>query len=434
MPKRLISLPKQALRAILTNKGRSFLTVLGIVIGIASVIALVSLGNGVQASITKRISTLGSSNVTVIPGGGFGPGYRTQQGGQGSSGQGDRGSDGGGMEHPGSGGPVGGGVSSLTFDDLKSLQTGKHPQIKAVTGGVTGSVILKKDGQDRRYSVSGTSASYFSINNLTTEKGSLFKEADENAKSRSVVLGNDMASDLYGSKNPVGRTIAIGNEAFEVTGVLKKVEESGFSNPNAQSFIPNTTASDTFGSKNLSSITVQAKSDKDVDAVKADVKKVILANHKITDAKLADFSVTSARDMLSIMDQVTGILTSFLAGIAAISLVVGGIGIMNIMLVSVTERTREIGLRKAVGARTFDIVSQFLVEAVILTLLGGLIGMALGAFIARTAANMIGFSAVITANAVLLAVGVSSAVGLVFGLYPAVKASRLNPIDALRYE
>lgn len=427
MPKRLTSLPRQAFKAILINKGRSFLTVLGIVIGIASVIALVSLGNGVRADITGRISKLGSSNVTVMPGAGFEPGNSQSSSNQrGLPGPGDGDKDRGPMR--------GGAVSTLTFDDLNSLKTGNHPKIKEASGSITGSVVLKKDGRDQRYTVAGTSASHFSINNLTTSMGSLFNSDDENKKSLSLVLGSDMARDLYGSANPVGKTIAIEGKGFKIIGVLDKVEESGFSNPNVQAFIPNTTASETFGVKNLSSITIRAKRDNDVDAVKADVKKTILANHKITNEKLADFSVSSAKDMLSTVNQITGILTSFLAGIAAISLVVGGIGIMNIMLVSVTERTREIGLRKAVGARSFDIVSQFLVEAVILTLLGGLIGMGLGAFVARTAANMIGFTAVITTNAVILAVGVSSAVGIVFGLYPAAKASRLNPIDALRYE
>jgi len=427
MLKRLASLPKQAFKAILANKGRSFLTVLGIVIGIASVVSLISLGGAVRTKFTKRFLELGTSNVIVHPGE---PDDASGAGETGSGMQemhGDNNGPGMGMGNKA--------VSTLTMDDLNSLRTGNHPKIRAVSGIINSSMVLKVGGKERRYNLAAVSAGYFAINNLSLSKGSLFTANDETKKRSLLVLGSDMAHDLYGNKNPIGRILTSMGKDFKVAGVLKRAEENSLYDSNTQAFVPVTIASGADGTANLSLITVQAKSDKDVKAVKTDVRKTILANHEITDEKLADFEVLSARDMLSTIDQITGTLTMFLAGIAAISLVVGGIGIMNIMLVSVTERTREIGLRMAVGANTFDIISQFLVEAVILTFLGGLIGIGFGTLLAKTMAeNMIKAPAVITGNAILLAVGVSSAVGVVFGLYPAIKASRFNPIDALRYE
>jgi len=190
----------------------------------------------------------------------------------------------------------------------------------------------------------------------------------------------------------------------------------------------------TFGNNNFNSITAQAIDDNSVDQAKTDIQSTLLSAHKISEAKLADFTVFTSRDLLSTVGNVTGILTSLLAGIAAISLVVGGIGIMNIMLVSVTERTREIGLRKAVGARTIDILEQFILEAVILTLVGGVLGIGLGTIIGKVAARFVGFAPIVTLSSVFLAVGVSSAIGLIFGIYPAAKAARLDPIETLRYE
>jgi putative ABC transport system permease protein len=247
-------------------------------------------------------------------------------------------------------------------------------------------------------------------------------------------LGFDLANTLFGSANPIGQTIQVGTDNYKVVGVFNQINETSFQNPNTIAFIPYTSAMDSLQTQTFSDFSTTAKDQASVDKAKAEIQKTLLADHKITDAKLADFSVFSAADLLSTVGNVTTILTSLLSGIAAISLLVGGIGIMNIMLVSVTERTHEIGLRKAVGARTSDILVQFLIEAVLLTLTGGILGIGLGAAMAAIAGHFIGFSPQTTLNAILLAVGISSLVGLIFGLYPAARASRLNPIDALRYE
>ncbi len=422
---------KQSFKAIFANKGRSFLTVLGIIIGIGSVIALVSLGNGVQASISSRISSLGSTTLNILPGEGFGgdSGGNPLSRGQSSG------------SKSGSGGGNSGGfaqaASTLSNKDLASLQDKtKHPLIKAVTGDITGSAIFKVAGQDQRMTVTGVSLDYFSIHTLNLDKGKgvLLTDSDLINKRHVVVLGSQFASDVLGSTNVVNKNLIINNKDYSVVGVLKQADENGFSNPNSQAFIPNTVASVEFSTDAFSRITVQANTENDVDAVKTDVENTLLANHGITNAKLADFSVNTAKDLLSTVNNITGILTSLLAGIAAISLLVGGIGIMNIMLVSVTERTREIGLRKAVGATVTDILIQFIIEAVLLTVTGGVLGILLGKLIGLLAAHFLSFSPIITLSSVLLAVGVSSVVGLVFGIYPAAKAANLNPIDALRSE
>lgn len=328
-----------------------------------------------------------------------------------------------------------GSTSTLTTSDLKSLSdSAKHPQIKAVSGVVTGSAIFTVDGTDQRYTVLGNSAAYFAINNLSLKTGRAYTQTDIDQKNKVFVLGSQFATDLYKNANPIGKTLTIGTDNYQVIGVLAQANESGFGNPNNQAYIPYTAAMETFAVNNLSTITVQAQSDGVVDKVKSDIQNTLLANHNIKELKLADFSVSSPKDLLSMVGQIMTILTSLLAGIAAISLLVGGVGIMNIMLVSVTERTREIGLRKAVGAKTRDILIQFIIESVLLTLTGGILGIGLGFLISKILANLIGFTPVVTIGAVLLAVGVSSAIGLIFGIYPAAKAAQLNPIDALRYE
>jgi len=405
------------MRAILVNKGRSTLTVLGIVIGIASVIALISLGNGANKMISDQISQLGTTNLTVMPGSfdfSGGPGANREQ------------------PH-GQFGP--GAVSSLTMRDLESLQDkASHPTFDSVTGIITTASVLKSDTAEQRISVNGVSPEYFGILNLKISFGNIFDQSAINSRQKVVVLGSKAATNIFANANPLGKIITINQINFQITGVLAEAPESRFNDPNAQIFIPVTTASDVFGMSNLSNIVVKAKSEGDIDAAKADIKKTLLANHGIADEKLADFSILSSADLLSTVNQITGLLTSLLAGIAGISLVVGGIGIMNIMLVAVTERTREIGLRKAVGAKTSDIMIQFLIEAVLLTLIGGIVGIALGYGAGLLVAKFIDLTPVVTLNSLLLAVGVSSAIGILFGIYPAAKAAKLNPIDALRYE
>ena len=389
---------------------------LGIIIGIGSVIALISLGEGVTASISDRINTLGTTTLTVMPGAGFSSNMQSAHSGGGTSPAAQTGA-----------------ASTLTDDDLASLK--KIKGVKAVSGNVTGSMIAPTDKGDLRFTVTGGGEDYFAIQGFKLKEGDLFTADDVADSSKVMVIGSQVASDVYGKKNPIGEVLEISGEEYKIIGLLKENDENGFSNPNKQAYIPYTSAKTSFKSENLSNITVQAENDKVVDGVKKNVNRTLLKNHGIKEEKLADFNIMTAADLLSTMSTITGLMTSLLAGIAAISLLVGGIGIMNIMLVSVTERTREIGLRKAVGAKTGDIMGQFVTEALLLTLVGGALGIAFGYGLAAAIAAMVKqLTPVVTMNSILLAVSVSSAVGLIFGIYPAAKAARLNPIDALRYE
>ncbi len=419
---KLYTIGKQSLGAIFANKGRSFLTVLGIVIGIGSVIALMSLGNGVKESISGRISNLGATKITISNSAGFGPPSSQNSSGSSSGfGQGNHG-----------GQAIMGTTSTLTVDDYKSLSDKtKNPNVIQIAGTVSGSAIYNSD---QKYNITGTTLSYFDIEKLKINTGQVFTEDDITNKTKVIVLGSQLKENLFGSEDTINKTLTIEKVDYKVIGVFEEADESGFSNPNSASYIPYTSAMETLGTEKFNSMTAMAKDEGSVDQAKADMENILLTNHGISDKKLADFSLFTSADLLSTVGDITGILTSLLAGIAAISLLVGGIGIMNIMLVSVTERTREIGLRKAVGAKTSDILIQFLIEALLLTLVGGLLGIGLGAAIGTIASKFIGFSAVMTNSSIFLAVGISVAIGIIFGIYPAARAAKLNPIDALRYE
>lgn len=419
---KILKILNQSLIALLRNKGRSFLTILGIIIGIGSVIALISLGNGVQQSISGQIKSLGTTNLSILPGGGVAARLNTAGRGQSSSETG-----------PGGGQGIGQSTkSSLTFADVDSI--GKLSKVSKVSGNITFSQIFSDGTVEKRYSVVGSDAAYFPMQSLEINKGKLFTSSDVSAKSKVVVVGTTFADEIFHSQDVVNKTLTIQNDTYTIIGVLASHNESGFANLNVEVFVPNQTLAVTISQNTLSTIAVQAYNENDVDTVKNEIQTTLLKNHNINDAKLADFSIITAKDLLSTITQVTGLLTSFLAGIAAISLLVGGIGIMNIMLVSVTERTREIGLRKAVGAKTSDILIQFIIESVMLTVIGGLIGIGLGVLVARVVGHFITITPDVTPGAIMLAVGVSTFVGLVFGIYPAALAARLNPIDALRYE
>ncbi len=417
---KILTITNQSVGAIFTNKGRSFLTVLGIVIGISSVIALISLGAGVKSYVTKQIGNLGTTTLIVEPGAGFG-----QQTNNASS------SSGNGIGGGRSGGETGGGVSTLTVADYNSLlDKTKNPDIGSVAGSVDGSGIYG----NQRFSVTGVTISQFMIRNLSASSGRLFSDQDVTAGNKVIVLGSNLATNLFGNANPLGKTLTLGSDSYQVIGVLSKTNESSFNNPNLIAYAPYTATMDSLTTQKFNLLTVLATSQNSVSAAKTEIQNTLLKNHNISDLKLADFSVTTPADLLSTVGNITGTLTALLSGIAAISLLVGGIGIMNIMLVSVTERTHEIGLRKAVGAKTSDILFQFLIEAIFLTLAGGVLGIALGYLMAKIAGHYIGFSPVTTESSILLAVGISALVGLIFGTYPALRAAKLNPIDALRYE
>lgn len=423
---KLAIISKQSYKAIFANKGRSILTILGIVIGIGSVIALIALGNGVKANITKQISTLGTTTLTVTPG------AELSQVTSGNSGSNTGGSSG---QKFGGGGGGGAGfgdtTSTLTVADYTSLQDKtKNPDIKLAAGLVNSSAIY----QDTRYLVVASGPSLFQIRERSIQTGRFFTDDDVTNKNKVIDLGYDVSQNLFKDVNPIGQTLKIGNDDYSVIGVIAQTTETSIQNPNTNVYAPYTSVMSSIGTDRFSSISVMANDEGSVDRAKTEIQNTIMKNHNITDLKLADFSVSTPADLLSTVGNITGILTSLLSGIAAISLLVGGIGIMNIMLVSVTERTREIGLRKAVGAKVSDILVQFLIEAVFLTVIGGLIGIALGYAMAEIAGRFIGFAPVVTTSAIVLAVGISTLIGLVFGSYPALKAARLNPIDALRYE
>ena len=423
---KLFTIGKQSYRAIFANKGRSILTILGIVIGIGSVIALMSLGSGVKNYISGQIGKLGTTTLIVTPGAELS--QATSGGGQNNASS-SGGSGLGASRGGGEGG--GGGGSTLTLADYNLLiNKQKNPDISSVVGTLSGSGIFG----DQRFSVTGATANMFEIGKLSIDKGRLFGDTDLNSKTKVIVLGSDLANNLFAKDNPIGKTVTLGADSYQVIGVLQKANSSSFNNPNLISYIPYTTAMSTFQSEKFNTFSVRATGDNTVDKAKTEIQNTLLSSHNIKDLKLADFSVSTPADLLSTVGSITGVMTALLSGIAAISLLVGGIGIMNIMLVSVTERTREIGLRKAVGAKISDILIQFLIEAIFLTLTGGVIGIGLGILMGTIAGHFVGFPPVLTENAILLAVGISVIIGLIFGIYPAARASRLNPIDALRYE
>ncbi len=435
--KRSLRILGQAFRAIGRSKGRSFLTMLGIIIGIASVIALVAVGNGASNRITSRISSLGTDVVTIrsgaAPSGANAGGVFAA--GLGSGGQRVVRMDGGG---PGPRNVQ----ATLTTDDLKAIKDNAASWNLAAVAGYTSSnselTLPDKDSsgnaQTQRFTISGTEATYFGIQALTVASGKAFTDGDISGSAKVAVLGSQAASDLFGTGTAVGQTIKLEDDTYTVVGVLASKEESGFNNANRQIYIPFTSAQATYSLTNLSAIYAKATSDTATEAAKTSVTNKLLSLHGKID-KTADFSVSTPEDLLNTVKQSTSVFTTLLAGIASISLVVGGIGIMNIMLVAVSERTREIGLRKALGARTRDIMQQFVFESVLLCLAGGLIGIAVGALTAANLGRVLsGITPSVSMSSVILAVGVSTLVGLVFGIYPAAKAARLNPIDALRYE
>lgn len=433
---------RQSIRAIGRNKGRSFLTMLGIIIGITSVITLIALGNGAQSGITNRISQLGTTTLTIRSGAGFGPG------GFG----GNRGQD--------QAGPPGGGggirvsrAPTLTPADLQALKDGKTSyNLTAVAATIsdTSTFTLNSknssgQAQQQDYNVTGTEPDYFKIQDLTLGSGRLFTGAEVTAKAKVAIIGPNIANDLFGTDNPIGKTIVIEKDTYTIIGETATKTESGFNNPNNQLYIPYTSHQITYAATdtNLSTIYAEVNTDANVNAAETAITAKLQALHGKTD-QTRDFNISSPQDLLKTASQATDTFRVLLVGIAAISLVVGGIGIMNIMLVAVTERTREIGLRKAVGARTGHILLQFMIEAILLCVVGGIIGVAISFGLTHAMSNGIrlggrGFGGgtikpVITASSILLAVAVSSVIGLIFGIYPAAKAARLNPIDALRYE
>ncbi|MFA6171803.1 MAG: ABC transporter permease [Patescibacteria group bacterium] len=396
--------------AIRANKARSGLTILGIIIGIGSVIAMVAIGQGAQKSIEASIESIGSNLLIVMPG------FQRSVGGGGvSAGRGS--------------------ATTLTTEDAEAIKT-EVTGVKAVEPEVTGRYQITAKGTNTNTQVVGTVAEYPAVRNLEIDQGQFFTETDLRSNSKVAILGPTARDDLFGTgADALGKTVAIKQVNFKVIGVSKSKGGSGFGSQDDMIFVPLTTAKGYLsGSEYISTIYIQSQDQSGLTAVQNQVNDLLLQRHKISNAANADFQILNQADIVATASSVTGTFTMLLAAIAGISLIVGGIGIMNMMLTNVTERTREIGLRKAIGAKRNDISNQFLAEAIMLTFIGGAFGIILGWLLAAIVSKFASIATSISLSSVLLAFGVSAAIGIIFGYYPARRAAKLNPIEALRYE
>ena len=406
---KIIDIAQETYSALSSNKVRSGLTMLGIIIGISSVIAMVSIGQGAQTTIQSSIQSIGSNLITVSPGVQRGVGTQIS-GGQGSA-------------------------KSLTQADADAI-TKEIALAKTVSPELSGRYQIVSKGKNTNTSVLGSTPAYPTVRNVEIDEGSFITDQNLKSLSKVAVLGPTTRDSLFGEgASVIGQTIRIKNIEFKVIGVTKVKGGSGFSNQDDIIFIPLTTAQRYFvGDQYVTSISIQAQDAESMTQLQQDVTALLLDRHNIKDETLADFSIFNQADIVAAASSVTGTFTILLGAVAGISLLVGGIGIMNMMLTTVTERTREIGLRKAIGAKRKDINTQFLVEAIMLTFTGGFIGIVLGWLISYGISYFGILQSSVSTGSVLLAFGVSAFIGIVFGYYPARRASRLNPIDALRYE
>jgi putative ABC transport system permease protein len=399
----------ESLGTLTLNRMRTGLAVLGIVIGIGSVIALISLGQASQKSVETQIQSLGSNLLTVRPGAQTTGGIRGEAGGS----------------------------STLTNADAEAISA--SPQIttiKNVSPEVTTRLQVVAGSNNTNTQIAGVTPTYAEVHKVTVESGSFISEQDVKSANKVAVLGPQVVSDLFGEgASAISKTIRISNISFRVIGVTASKGGTGFMNQDDMVFVSLTVAQrQLLGVTYLNTISLEAKSPDVMTNAQNEVGYLLLARHKLSDPTQADFSIFSQNDILNTASQMTGIFTALLGGIAAISLLVGGIGIMNIMLVTVTERTREIGLRKALGANKKIVVTQFLIEAIVLTFTGGVLGIALGVTASFFLSKFLSMPFTVSPSSLLLAFGVSGATGIVFGWYPAQKAAGLQPIEALRHE
>ena len=392
--------------SLIANKMRSILTMLGIIIGVAAVIALVSIGNGVKQDIQNSISSLGSNLLMVMPGAPRTPGVR----------------------------PSAGSMKSLKVSDYEAIS--KLDGVKAASPMTNGSYVVIYQNKNWTTSVSGVSYNYLDVNNWSMKSGRFLSEKNVQNRERVAVVGKTVVKNLFGDEDPVGAEIRVKNIPFRIIGVLNSKGSGAMGNDQDDMvIIPYTTAMERVeGVDYLRIIYVTGKDENGIDRLQSDIENLLRVRHGIKDTNLDDFNIQNMNSIMETMEETTGTLTLFLGAVAAISLVVGGIGIMNIMLVSVTERTREIGVRKALGATYSVIVTQFLIEAVVISLMGGIIGIILGIGSSKLIGMASGMSTVISIPTIVMSFAFSMAIGLVFGIYPARKAAKLNPIDALHYE
>jgi putative ABC transport system permease protein len=398
---------QSAISNVLSNKLRSFLTMLGIIIGVAAVITMVSVGQGMRTNITSQIQSLGSNRLTVRPG------FQRVPPGMGIMQRGD--------------------MNILTYDHYLGLGNSPVSGIKNIGAQASTNKVVTFGKESTRTSIIGTTPNYPDLENFKPAMGRFFSQYDLDHMTRVVVLGQTVAEDLFGNVDSsiVGKKVKIGDVSFTVIGIMEKKTSMGMDRGD-QVFIPITTAQKRItGSKYLQTITVETNTIEDMDRVSDYLEAYFLRKFDNDPDK---FDIMNSQDILDTVTNVTGSITLFLVIISGISLLVGGIGIMNIMLVSVTERTREIGLRKAIGAKTTDILSQFMIEASVLSLTGGLIGIILGILSSFIVSKVSSWNTTISWTSIIYALGISVAVGLFFGIYPARRASQLNPITALRFE
>lgn len=392
--------------SLVANKLRSLLTMLGIIIGVAAVIALVSIGNGVKQDIEDSISSLGSNLLVVMPGAPRTPGVR----------------------------PSAGSMKTLKVSDYEAIA--KLDGVKAASPMTNGSYVVIYQNKNWTTSVSGVNANFLDVNNWTMTSGRFFSDKNVQNRERVAVVGQTVVKNLFADEDPVGKEIRVKNIPFRVIGVLKSKGNGTMGNDQDDTvLIPYTTSMERVeGIDYLRMVYVVAKDDEGIDRLQADIENLLRVRHNIKDTNLDDFNIQNMKSIMETVAQTTGTFTLFLGAVAAISLVVGGIGIMNIMLVSVTERTREIGVRKALGATYSVIVTQFLIEAVVISLMGGFIGIAFGIGASKVIGMVSGMSTVVSVPTIIMSFAFSMAIGLIFGIYPARKAAKLNPIDALHYE
>jgi putative ABC transport system permease protein len=395
---------KIALRSLRANKLRTFLTMLGIIIGVASVISMISLGEGARRQTLSTIAKFGTNIITVKPGEKKNRHVRT------------------------------GKVETLKLEDAHAIRDYVR-NINGVAAQVSQSSQLKYGNKNSNSMVRGTSEDYVWIANFEMDEGRFFTREEVRSARKICVLGATVVKNLFEGDNPVGKTLKVDGNNYMVIGTTVAKGALTWFDPDDQIFIPVTTGQKRlFGLKHIQSIDIQVKDMNDIETIKQDIEALLRNRHNLRQGEKSDFYVQNSAEWLNSWGKAAETFQFLLGGIATISLLVGGIGIMNIMLVSVTERTREIGIRIAIGAKKREIRKQFLIESVLISFLGGSIGIGLGILISRTASQIGGLETIVSLQSILLAFGFSVGIGIFFGLYPATKASNLNPIDALRYE